>query len=52
MFISPVQPAELGEHCIDSKTGVVRKKPKLYSVPITYKEGVDKQVQDLLVKFN
>lgn len=43
-----MQPAEVGEHRIDLKQGVARKKPKLYSVPIAYKKEVNTHVGELL----
>lgn len=46
-FMGPVRQAKVGEHCIDLKSSVIRKKQKLHSVQIAYKEEMGRQVQEM-----
>ncbi|GBN71862.1 Transposon Ty3-I Gag-Pol polyprotein [Araneus ventricosus] len=48
LFSRPVQPVAIGEHVIELLPNVTRQKPHSYSVPISYKKEVDRQVKELL----
>lgn len=45
--MGPVRQAKVVEHCIDQKCSVIRKKQKLHSVQIAYKEEMNRQVQEM-----
>ncbi|GBN22287.1 Transposon Ty3-I Gag-Pol polyprotein [Araneus ventricosus] len=48
LFSRPVQPVAIGEHVIELLPNVTRQKPHSYSVPMSYRREVDRQVKELL----
>ncbi|GBM88871.1 hypothetical protein AVEN_134134-1 [Araneus ventricosus] len=44
----PVQPVAIGEHVIEILPNVTRQKPHSYSVPMSYRKEVDRQLKVLL----
>lgn len=47
LFTRPVQPTTVGEHKIELLPNSTRRKPHAYSIPMSYRAEVDKQVQEL-----
>ncbi|GBL96379.1 Transposon Ty3-I Gag-Pol polyprotein [Araneus ventricosus] len=48
LFSRPVQPVAIGEHVIELLPNVTRQKPHSYSVPMSYRREVNRQVKELL----
>ncbi|XP_055928211.1 uncharacterized protein LOC129959414 [Argiope bruennichi] len=48
LFKRPVQPVAILEHVIELLPNITRRKPHSYSVPMSYRAEVDRQVKELL----
>ncbi|XP_055931869.1 uncharacterized protein LOC129962156 [Argiope bruennichi] len=48
LFKRPVQPVAIEEHVIELLPNITRRKPHSYSVPMSYRAEVDRQVKELL----
>jgi ribosomal protein L21E len=48
LFTRSFQPAKVGKHRIEIITGMIRRKPHCYGIPMAYRKEVEKQIQELI----